>query len=586
MNRSHARNAGGSSSDVLVEPLEGRRLLSASAGPGHILFHNNGHLHTVAGETLSQAALLTAHVGKRSEQLAGLAATVDWGDGATADTSAGFQTVHGKLRLVGGHTYSQAGVYSVVITVSREGSTIASVKDAVRVAPRTPNGRALSAGAMQSFNAVLGSVQNGPWSAAALTIDWGDGSISAPTVSSHGGRSVLSGFHTYAGAGHYAVVVTRAGDGTGQAANPYLLVADVVVNAAAPVPPAKIITGNSPGGLNLVAIAGTPFTGIIGTLTSSLTPVEVAIEWGDGTHSPGTFVSLGDDHYQISGGHTYAAPGTYTANVLTRFGNRPLFPLPGQALPDSVDPVPQVYVPVVSTITVTGEPTPPPASNAIITALPPPTAYGDFLNAPLATLQNVSTAPDAPVPYAVVDYGLGTAGSFETSVDPVGNGQFVLNATNDFSWQNPANALRTTFAGILHATITFKLSDHVNQADDTILGSVSQTINAVPNSQGGVTLNLAAGQTYSGSIGVVTFTGAQGGPLLGGTVDWGDNSAGDSAVTLTPLGGDRYQINDSHAYAQPGRYRISLAATYKDVNGYTTTDYGSNWLVSTAVVTG
>ncbi|MDB5304739.1 MAG: hypothetical protein JWM97_2288, partial [Phycisphaerales bacterium] len=122
--------------------------------------------------------------------------------------------------------------------------------------------------------------------------------------------------------------------------------------------------------------------------------------------------------------------------------------------------------------------------------------------------------------------------------------------------------------------------------DDTVLGSITQTINAVPNSQGGVTLNLTTGQAFSGSIGVITFTDVQGGPLIGGQVDWGDNSAGDTAVTLTPLGGGMYQINDSYTYAQPGRYRISFAPTYKDAYGSTVTDEGPGWLVSTAVVTG
>ncbi|MDB5354491.1 MAG: hypothetical protein JWN24_944 [Phycisphaerales bacterium] len=342
---------------------------------------------------------------------------------------------------------------------------------------------------------------------------------------------------------------------------------------------------DAPGGLRLAAATGTPFSGSLGTLTSSLPPDEVAIDWGDGTHSPGTYVYVGNFQYQVSGEHTYAAPGTYTINVLSGFGGDGLFPLPGAPFLGLVEYTPQIYVPLVSTMTVTGTPKSSPSS-AIVTATPPPTAYGDYLNAALATIQGVSTAPDAPKPYALVDYGSGAAGTFGISVDPVGNDQFVLNATNDFSWQSPTHAPRTTFAEILHATITFKLNDHINHTDDTVLGSVTQTINAVPNSQGGVTLNLTKSQAFSGSIGVITFTGVQGGPLIGGAVDWGDNSAGDTAVTLTPLGGGKYQINDSHTYAEAGRYRISFAPTYKDVNGYTTTDYSPGWLTSTAVVTG
>ncbi|MDB5174118.1 MAG: hypothetical protein JWN51_2891, partial [Phycisphaerales bacterium] len=542
---------------------------SAGAGPGHgrMLLHHNAHLRAVAGEALMHATLLTAH-GARG---AAMAATVDWGDGTAADPSAiRFQSMNGGLRLVGGHTYLKAGAFDVTITVSQGGSMIGSMKEIVQVAAKTPNGRTISTTTMQSFNAVLGSAVHGLSSAVGLSIDWGDGSISAPTVSSHGGRSVLSGSHVYAQAGRYAVVVTRAGVGGARRAPAYVLVADAMVNA--------------PGGLTLAATTGTRFNGNLGTLTSSLTPVEVGIEWGDGTHSPGTFVSLGNNQYQTSGQHTYADPGTYTATVLTSFDGRSLFPLPGEPIPLFADPVPQIYVPLVSTITVTGKPAAVPVPHAIITATSPPTAYGDYLNAPLAMLQDVSTAPDAPKPYAVVDYGSG-AGTRGMSVDPVGTDQFNLNATNDFSWQSSSN-LRTTFAGTLHATITFKLNDHINHADDTVLGSITQTINAVPNSQGGVTLNLTTGQAFSGSIGVITFTDVQGGPLIGGQVDWGDNSAGDTAVTLTPLGSGMYQINDSYTYAKPGRYRISFAPIYKDVNGYTATDEGPGWLVSTAVVTG
>ncbi|HZP68219.1 MAG TPA: hypothetical protein VFB32_18090, partial [Rudaea sp.] len=67
------------------------------------------------------------------------------------------------------------------------------------------------------------------------------------------------------------------------------------------------------------ATTGSPFTGTVATFTDTATAAVASnftatIDWGDGTTSTGTVVG-GSGSFQVSGTHTYAAPGQYAVNV-------------------------------------------------------------------------------------------------------------------------------------------------------------------------------------------------------------------------------------------------------------------------------
>ncbi|MDQ2897725.1 MAG: hypothetical protein M3Y09_19160 [Actinomycetota bacterium] len=138
--------------------------------------------------------------------------TIDWGDNTmSAGTSDGGSGVDGT------HTYADQGIYSgsLVYTCPQFGQTphTASFQATVKDAPLTGSGRALTATAGQAINTVVAQVNDANPQAGAgdlsAQITWGDGATTAGSVaSSAGGGFDVSGAHTYATAGNYAIGVT------------------------------------------------------------------------------------------------------------------------------------------------------------------------------------------------------------------------------------------------------------------------------------------------------------------------------------------------------------------------------------------
>ncbi|GAA2248772.1 hypothetical protein GCM10010401_23210 [Rarobacter faecitabidus] len=78
----------------------------------------------------------------------------------------------------------------------------------------------------------------------------------------------------------------------------------------APVPasvPAPVVTASTVPAQQ----ATVPFSGELVTFTGATNPVNATINWGDGTASSNGTIGSGN----VSGSHTYATPGTYTATV-------------------------------------------------------------------------------------------------------------------------------------------------------------------------------------------------------------------------------------------------------------------------------
>ncbi|OYV85866.1 MAG: hypothetical protein B7Z73_12740 [Planctomycetia bacterium 21-64-5] len=137
------------------------------------------------------------------------------------------------------------------------------------------------------------------------TIDWGDGSSSAATISAPdaNGASTVTGAHTYANAGHETLTV---------------VVDEVISSLITPKTATEAVAvADAPLSGKAVGMMATPqatFNGIVATFTdgnslAKATDFTAAIDWGDGTSGPGT-VSVAKDGFEVSGSHLYASSGT------------------------------------------------------------------------------------------------------------------------------------------------------------------------------------------------------------------------------------------------------------------------------------
>ena len=240
-------------------------------------------------------------------------ALIDWGD---ATTSAG--TVSGgggSFSVSGTHTYAGAGTFSVTVTLSDDapGTASATVTSTAHVASGlsvTPVDFSTSEHA--AFNGTVATFSDADTSKTpasfTTTINWGDGTTTAGTVTGGSGSFTVTGQHTYADEGSFTftVTVTETGPGGATASG----------TGTASVAEADGLAGTP---VTFAAQAGVPFTGAVATFTDSDTanvPSDfvATINWGDATTSAGT-VAGGGGSFTVSGTHTYAAQGNFTVTV-------------------------------------------------------------------------------------------------------------------------------------------------------------------------------------------------------------------------------------------------------------------------------
>jgi hypothetical protein len=140
------------------------------------------------------------------------------------------------------------------------------------------------------------------------------------------------------------------------------------------------------GETTATATAGAPVSALLASFDSSDAAADItsAVNWGDGTASSGTVVSEGGGAFTVTGSHSYALPGSYTASVTIQdFG--------GSAL--TTQALIQV-APRVSTTSLTCSPSP-----VAVTASTMCTAtvsdLGAFPITPTGTVAVSSTTPGA-----------------------------------------------------------------------------------------------------------------------------------------------------------------------------------------------
>lgn len=164
------------------------------------------------------------------------------------------------------------------------------------------------------------------------TIDWGDGQEQTTASFSRdaSGRIHVRGAHLYASGGTYSItIVLQQSQTASQQGLP--AINSVVVVSGAPRPaPTSAVAGPvlSPGGTTIHAVAGTTFSGSVGSYVdvlnptpaaTSTIPIVVNIDWGDGTFSAGTLVPQADGSTVVTGSHKWAKPGDYTVTSVVSY---------------------------------------------------------------------------------------------------------------------------------------------------------------------------------------------------------------------------------------------------------------------------
>lgn len=137
----------------------------------------------------------------------------------------------------------------------------------------------------------------------AATINWGDGTVTAGTLSlaDDGVTVLVDGVHTYATAGSFPVSVTISTAG----------VDDAVANTTA-----NVLGNLIANGVNFTRPEDVAFTETVAVFygAGSAADYTATIVWGDGTTTAGTIVAT-DAGFEVVGTHTYATQGNFLARV-------------------------------------------------------------------------------------------------------------------------------------------------------------------------------------------------------------------------------------------------------------------------------
>jgi hypothetical protein len=137
--------------------------------------------------------------------------TIDWGDGTTS--AAGFPSTPQAGPLTGTHTYAEEGSYSVAVSWTDDcGPHTTRFSINIPDAPLGAGGSPVNATAGTQFSgptaAFADADPGGTASDYTASIDWGDGTTSAGTVSASASGFLVSGAHTYASAGTRSTTIS------------------------------------------------------------------------------------------------------------------------------------------------------------------------------------------------------------------------------------------------------------------------------------------------------------------------------------------------------------------------------------------
>jgi hypothetical protein len=267
-----------------------------------------------ATSSIIAATFTDANPGDNSAEMT---ATIHWANGNSSAGSVSYSS--GTYTVTGSTTYAEEGSYAVTVDVVDVGSSkltgIGKTTVTVNDAAMTATGKSLTTTAGVAFNGVVASFTdadpNGTLTDYSATINWGDGTSSAGTVSANNsGGFDVSGNHTETVAKAYAVSVTITDVGSSSA----------TANSTLTVDPAAPSSITATGGNNQNATIGSPFANALqatvadkyGNLVNGASVTFTAPASG----ASGTF-SNGNTTTTITTNTSGVASAAFTANTIT-----------------------------------------------------------------------------------------------------------------------------------------------------------------------------------------------------------------------------------------------------------------------------
>jgi streptogramin lyase len=447
-----------------------------------------------------------------------------------------FSTTASPTSTVGAYSITPGGLTSSNYTITFLPGTLTVVPESVAVsgaAVACLEGVAFT-GEVATFRAPDATPSPQNYSA---WIQWGDGHQSAGTVAFDPVRGVytVTGSNTYRTEGVFAVHVTvQAGGADSGSASGLATVSDVPLVAT--------------GAKNIVAVQGTPFTAVVAAFTMTIpsepeTDFTAAINWGDGTSTPGTVeFDSRNAVYQVSGSHVYLDSGTYPVETTVFDDGRSLASARGTA---------HVLDAPVHATGKTLE-----------------LREGAAFDVVVATFTDGDPRAAAADYTAAIDWGDGRS-SAGTVVQDRGTGVFSIMGAGTYA----ASGRYRVRVTIQEQGGTTTRVDSLAQVSDATEGP---TISAV-----GLQITATAGVSFSGPVGAFVAHRAADDPTqYQAMINWGDGES--STATITRASNGVYEIVGSHVYATSGNAAILLEISQD--NGPTTSAQASAVVVSSRPV--
>ena len=499
---------------------------------------NNAAVTASAGaftsiETQSHSEVIATFTDVNTSAVHGdFTATIDWGDGSTADHSGVIAATGnpGEFSLTGTHTYARNGSKPIAITIIGAYGTVATttLNASVAIDP-TVTADAIAPTEGASFSGTVAHFTDASNTATAsdftATIAWGDGSTNTGTITAaNGGGFNVAGTHTYTeeGSQNFTVTITNS-HGTGGTANASstATIADAALHSA---------------GVAITATEGTALTGVtVASFTDddpagTSTDYTATIHWGDNTTSAGTIAANGNGGFDVTGTHTYLHAGDHAVSV---------------------------------NIADTGGSTTSTLSNATVNNDTVTASAGSFTSTEgSSTSQTIATFTDANTSASPGDFGVtvtwGDGSTSSTATNAVvisgSNGNYSISGTHQYD-----------HAGT--APISVAINGAYNQVAST---SLTATIHNAVLSHVDATFTATEGISFSGVIG--HFSDANAAAVaadFSASINWGDGTTTNTVpADITSDGSGGFYVHGTHTYAEEGA--ASVATTITGSGGGTT----------------